>query len=1156
MKKLSIVLFSIGLLISSLCADTYTWIAGEGGDWSIAANWEPTGVPTAKDDIATFTNSVTIAPSPSFCGTIAVPANLTVTASYASAARFTIAVTDGGRFEKYGAGEVIIHPADGFYYGDIAVMEGKASFAGNGLYGAPGVFGVLEVAPGATARVIESPYETRHSLVSYGVFDSRAEAAKTAEYDSYADLQSKWNSFVTNEAACKYNQIIYGMTNSFTTAPIGRYLPDEMYADTNKLYSVVVKTILVMESSMARRWLVYDGYGSSYYYAGSTTRRATSLSATTELSLRTGFIPFAFGGGSDGRGRYEVRFTMDASLPSPLTKENVFTHGSTWNGVCFGGLSLPEGARLEVANGQAVGFAFVERPLLEGELIAEGSNSCIALMQSSLPVDIVKFNDFCGILELGVLVKAYASEDIDEVKYKLTGDGEIFANGKAIESIFSNEFYGKVNVREGESFTSTADLSSDVTFTGKGTVIVEEGAPKPSADFEGNIKLVGQQEFASVGSEINMLEGLTLGSGGTLTYNLSALQQYGYRLEIPSFASNWTLTGSATTNEQADVLTLTTAASQASQAYFNAYPAERLDAWTCNFTYHATPVDESDSLHGDGFAFLLRSTWASQPSIRLVDTSKRPYIILESGLFGFGLTYINGTRKGFQWYAGGYPGNGRGATFEMMEGIDFFEPIDFTVKYARGIMRVTLRQGDVYYEFKNDFTYMYTTADMQPRYLGFVGTTDTAAKGRLAQTISNISGHYYIQNASAPRDFRNEFALTNTNWSLFMSASWTNENGSFAIDLVDNAASNTAGRAICKSSIPLIQPFTLSYDLIVDEFTGTAYTYSYITTTLQNLGLEAGELPSSGITAVGPRPDGRVLPDIANSVSTYFMPYLQSSSPALGFRTTPKSYLSQYKVDKTMNYSTSRHTYKYELIHDGNGTLVASCPYLTRNPTATRSFTELTKDNIGTNFYLMLGGFNGYYSPDKSFARVIRIGSLKMSYLKNQAPRFSIPIGFEGNGTLSLGSVGDPEINDAVSFDDVRLVDGVTLTVSPYLASVGTSAAMGVSLNMKSTLIADTDTTITLHTIKQTGTLPATLTLQGRFKLADEGLTVVIPSTCYNKRGFVLLDTLSADMLSEVDTSKIRFVDENGKPVKRFYAKVVDGAIYAWFAGPSMFMIQ
>lgn len=55
-------------------ATTYKWIGGSTGDWAVAENWSPAGIPQSKYDTVTFTNSVTFAPASDFCGIFSVPA--------------------------------------------------------------------------------------------------------------------------------------------------------------------------------------------------------------------------------------------------------------------------------------------------------------------------------------------------------------------------------------------------------------------------------------------------------------------------------------------------------------------------------------------------------------------------------------------------------------------------------------------------------------------------------------------------------------------------------------------------------------------------------------------------------------------------------------------------------------------------------------------------------------------------------------------------------------------------------------------------------------------------------------------------------------------------------------------------------------------------
>lgn len=1144
MKK-NILCFLFAMSSFAVFATTYKWIGGSTGDWAVAENWSPAGIPQSKYDTVTFTNSVTFAPAPDFCGIFSVPANITVKASYTAPARFSTAVVAGGRFEKHGNGAVIIHAENGNYYGGIAVMEGSASFAGNGVLNAPGVFGKLEVASGAEARIIESPYATRHSVITYGIFDSRAEATRLADYNSYDKMQAKWNIFATNPTAYKRNQTYAGASQYFPNAPAARFLPNELYAGTNKNYAAVSKCILTMPQKALFSWYASDGYGSSYYYIGSTARNATGYQTIKHINTQDGLLPFTVAAACDAKAHILLEFYPGNLLPNSKI-ECRLSDNVLWNDVCFRGLSLAENAKFTIAEDCAVAFSFDEDPQIDGKVIAEGTNSYFSIMSSYRPVDVASLTGFAGVLELGLYGEISTSAACKDEKYRVVGYGKIIDTKFDMLPTLDSTFKGTIVVPEGETFTSTTNIPNIAGFIGKGTVIVEEGAPKPSIDFMGNIKYAYPTTYSFTGSEPANQNSISVESGSTFTYGISALSQYGYRLELPSFAK-WTMAGSATTNLDASVATLTSDANQSSRLYFPNYAANRLDTWEVKFRYHAKPVAETDVNFGDGFAFLLRSGWSSQPLIR------NNTIVSEAGCFGFGLIYGNGINQGFQWFARGIVGARPGASFTVLNDIDFLKPIDFTVKYARGIMNVVLTQGDVSHCFRCDFNYSYTTSDMKPRYLGFAASTYMVASGRLKQEISNLSGFYIQPNSVAPAIEKNEFALTNTNnWELFQKSVWTNDNTS--INFVDTTTYNTMGRAICKVPISVYQPFTLSYKFIMGGISGTAYTFSTITTTLQNLGLAAGDMASSGNTALGEGryTDGNFLPNIANSVSSYFMPYYKSSACILGYRTAPKSKYSE--ASQAMNKATTTHTYNYKLVYDGSGALSASCAYLSKVASSSRTFAELSKENIGTNFYLMLTGFNGRYTG-QGWAKVVRVEDLSLVFLKNHNPKFDASLNFNGDGTLSVASIGDPALEIAATFEDVTLTDGASVRVASATANP-TRVEMGVSLNEKGTLTTSGDDVVVLNRITQKGTKPATLTLQGKFEISKDGLTVVIPSTCSTKRGFVLLDTLQATFTSDFDASKVRFVDENGNPVKRFYARIVDGAFYAWYAGPSMFMIQ
>ncbi|MBQ6247669.1 MAG: hypothetical protein IJK04_12440 [Kiritimatiellae bacterium] len=1141
---------------------TRTWIGGDSGDWNTAANWDPEGVPAANETVV-FAESAAVAPPASFAGTVSVAAGATVAATYAAPATFSIAVAAGGRFEKHGAAEAIISPADGDYPGTVAVCEGSAAFAGNGPENAPGLFGPLEVAAGATARVVESPFNMRHAVVTYAKFDARDEATKTAEFNTYAKLQAKWEEFAAGGAFRK-SWVPSGLASPFALGTGTAYLPGEITVGTNKQFAFIAKAIILFPTSQTRRWYPADSYGSARYNIGSAVAAATDPNARTVHTLSEGWQPFAVGFGSNGQsagGAQLIGFRMDVELPSSL--ENVLSHGTIWNGVCFGGLSLPAGATLRVEDGQAVGFAFADAPSIAGSVVAGGPDACFSLMLDNAPLDLATLADFAGKIEVGVHGRARITEPCGDAAFSIFGDGEVVADADGVEPLLPAGFNGTVRVPAGRTFVSTDALGSDVVFVGDGTVTVTPGAPRPPSDFRGRVVLSGAQTAEASAIGLASHASLEFGAGSALTFGgTGAALSQGVRNDFPAFAEGWTLGGTAAHGANGTV-SLTDGASQTATVWLPSYRSLRADVWQLKFTYSATATAAGAAL-GDGFAFLLRDDWDELPVVRgtRYNGRDRDWICNTSAAdttcFGFTFRPVSDGKGGFSWVAQGYPGNGRGATFARLAAFDPLQPIDFTVSYVGDVLCVRMEQGATFAEFRRVFTQMYTSGNQNPRLIGFAASTWTAANGTLVQGLSNLSGWYRTEAYAGNCEAAPAFDISAANWALFKNAVFTNDASS--IQLCSEPV--TAGVAIARAPLPLRRKFRLSCHVATDGIelnhgtTYNNYVRSFFATMLQNQGLAAGDLPPSGGSVSGNVQEVYALPTITNSVAGYFQSYTTSSQSALGYRTAARSMTGQTTAD--MHSGTSEQNYDYTISHDGYGGLTETLAYGSTAYNASASFAQLSPSAIGDEFHLMLSGYCGIfeYSGVNHCAQRMRVDDLSVVFPLNHDAVFDTPVAFNGDATFVVGNIETNAATATASFPSVTIGAGATLTVAAEDPEIGVRVGMGVALGGPAGLTAAEGAVVRLDTVTVSAATPATLTLAGSFVLGPDGLTVVIIGGRQLRAGFRLLDIANAVFANGIDASRIHFVDEEGNPLDSFVAVVHDDSIRVSFRGGTMLLLR
>jgi len=873
------------LLLLSTAAHAATWIGGASGDWDTAANWEPAGVP-ATGETAAFTNSAAVTVASAVTNTVSLPANLTLSATFTAPARLSLALAAGSRLEKLGTAEPVFQPVNGYYPGTVAILAGGAAFAGNGVSNAPGAFGPLEIAAGATARVTGSPFADRHDVLTRAVFDGRGEGTKLAEFDSFSKAEAKWTEFATNSLSFTQVFRTSGVTNSFgwSSPNMAPWLPPEMQVATNQYYAFMTKAIFVVPSPMKRQWIFGDVCGSSYSYLNQSRYLSGYRETIRDVTpTAAGFLPFMVGFSANkacpatSDRMYYLR--MDTGRVNG-TRENVFSDGSIWNGVCFAGLSLAGGGTLRIEDGQAAGFSFVTAPVLEGAIVAGGGDACFSLMHSYEPMDLVPFKNFGGRIEIGVHSKATATSPLTGAAFALFGEGQVVAAAAGCEGVLHPGFGGTIVVPAGCTFHSTTALGAGVTFTGQGRVVVADGAPRPPADFRGSVVLSGAQALDANGGELATMAELTLGSGATLSLgSTSAIIPQGYRHVVPDWNTGgaWHLAGTSTIIDGA--LVLTTNISQSGAAWYSR-TFEPFDAWQVKFTYSAALPPLSGAKAGNGFAFLMQGT-----STNALPALGFGGLGLGEVCHGFIFYQTADSSKGFNWVLRN-SSTSLDKVAEQQLGFDFLAPIDFTVTYVRKLITVRMEQNGRVVELRQDFSpYFYGSINASPRF-GFAATTASeATTGVLDQRISNLYGwlqtELYASGASADNS---AFAVGKSNWEVFQAAAFTNNNTALQMF----SAILTNGHAICKTPIPVDRAFRFSADLVYSDFSGYYDMYvclakPFFSTTLQNVGTNAGTLPPYNANDKWGIPLLRTIPNLPGAVAAYFFMYESSSLGYLGF---------------------------------------------------------------------------------------------------------------------------------------------------------------------------------------------------------------------------------------------------------------------------------
>lgn len=171
-----------------------TWTGEVSSEWDVAANWSD-GVKPGDGDVAFFRSDASVSPPDSFGGVLRLEGRVTVTATVPSAAGFTLSLksTSAGAptFVKRGDGALVLRVARGINPGTVTVAEGAVDFARNAA-GEPGAFDRIVIASGASARVADSSFQTRHGVAVKAGFMSFDASSLPADFGGFFAAATGW----------------------------------------------------------------------------------------------------------------------------------------------------------------------------------------------------------------------------------------------------------------------------------------------------------------------------------------------------------------------------------------------------------------------------------------------------------------------------------------------------------------------------------------------------------------------------------------------------------------------------------------------------------------------------------------------------------------------------------------------------------------------------------------------------------------------------------------------------------------------------------------------------------------------------------------------------------------------------------------------------
>ena len=810
------------MLAAALCAGasmaaTWTGAAGD-NQWTTDANWKGNTPPGAGDD-AVFTASATLAAPTDFTGTVRVQGEGThLTFDVAAAAALAVAVDEGATLEKTGAGSLTLRAAPGFHPGRVVVTAGEAVFAGNGDWEAPGAFGPVTVAPGAGARIVESPAAQRHGVLVFTGGRTEDEVKNIwTTHTPHANFEAVWAGL---DKTVETNRVLTVFSKEKPFALSNVWFPAAW--QWKDFYMAWARTLFLMpQDERVRACLYADDFGQVYLDGEEWFEHTQCKTVWTTRTLARGFHALdLFYGELAGEDGMSIRLAGKVfGGAGHLTRGDAF-----WKGVAFARLDLAAGATLALEDGQALALAAGEASALTGA-VTGGAGAVLAVGSGTLAVDAACFAGFNGKIELCTDARAASANLGADTAFTVTGAGTV---GTDLAGRLADDFTGTVEIPAGATFESAA-ADPAYAFTGAGTLV----APtlKGTERFAGTVRLAGD---AATWDAYARGEGaaaeITLGNGAALMVpRKTFLERAGTPLKPWTDAEAWALGGRndvpawssghiAYVNDDGNLVLTDDGGKQRNAALYTGHVFTKTSAFDLSFTW--TPTQNrwaGKAAWAEGFAFFLTATNNAAGYAYANQVYGQP-----SDAYGF-RCYIyrgNGNAVGFAWLVNNAEAGLCAAYTDYSEldgglgGITLTRPIAFAVTMRNGVMDVTMRQeGKTWhaaYDFAQCFTGNGLTDANAPRLIGLSGGTGSwgdpnegSTVPYAEQTFSDFAGFVWGEHEDKDPAAHAPSAET---WRLSGDAWLTADPG-----LLFSTNVNKKGYAVLRTGVDANRPFEVSF---------------------------------------------------------------------------------------------------------------------------------------------------------------------------------------------------------------------------------------------------------------------------------------------------------------------------------------------------------
>ena len=1115
---------------------TYTWIASNpSADWNSTETWANGEIPSSSD-IVRFEESMDI-PSgvipADFKGGFNVADGKSLSITFddtTTTQQLAVAVEGGATFIKKGNGAISLAPISGSYHGDIVVEAGTVVFRGNGSDMAVGLFGKLSVASSARVAVTNSPFVDRHAGLSVGSLSGAAKYyLPNGVYTSYENIRNMWVGLYGDLTLATPRTKLYTPPHLLFT-PIDYqlgYLAGSTYLAVNASYCDAVGSLVWLNSvDFPRRMdATYDNAGALYIDQTNCT-----TSATRSLARGWHYIDWYVGNQTGGMSGYRY---FDSSRQNP---GDVMTADFIWNGVCFGELSLAEGAVLDICAGQSVAVV-ADRFDVKGEIIG-ASDSCFTIALSDDPIDLKLFDSYSGMIEVGYPAKVKASSNCADANYTLIGHGEVVA-ADGIDARLSSEFAGRLIIPEGTTFKPVNALSPNIKILGEGTFISSKTFTPPAYGFSGDVSIT---EGGSATYESAIAQGwdsLKLSNDTTLSIAGSTLLKGAIEESLLDWNSGaWSLngttiiknfnTGSAYVDSDGALVLTDDGGQQRRTAFLTNVVLRSSDSWRVSFTYSASQIGKYEKERaGEGLAIILQpygptacDAIAAAPFAIGNDNKKQLY-----NAFGMAFMQNQNYRTGIDIVSQGTVGSDQIKTYSDC-GIDITKPVDVEVVYADKLLTFYFRQGAVILSRTVDLSIL--TESQGLFWFGFAAGTGTSDSDGtvvgLVQKITNFKGTILRNSYSEPLE---GYSLATNNWQL--NGTITNT-GSLLILHEDKGY---WGSAVARKPLPLTKAYAMSWQQIVYACPRTLSTDPrtrvYGSSVIQGYGTNYFNNANTGYGIPSQKPATFGTLVVCDEHETGIFPWawiLGNSVKRIGTLNAPTSISGRF-LTVTNNVTMS---------FDGEGALTME---VARPTSFGSSSTELTCiddfKSLGNDGWLTFIASHPTRGGVQTKYRTITYSNIVVRQLMPNDMKVGIPIEVESGATttIELNGITVEASTPIASLGDLTLKSDSTLVLTNEFGNsiVGISKmALG---GASQTIMTATNVTAALDTLDLTATShpmigSALLTINGNWTSRNGKITIHIPSSWVSLPSFDAINLRNATLNGTMPEFEVVLINEDG----------------------------